>query len=179
VKVDRSWTIFLDRDGVINAHPQNHYVHNWSEFIFAEGAIEALKKLRSKVGRLVIVTNQQGVGKGLMSQKALDIIHNNLIDELRTHGVSIDKIYSCTSLKSISNNARKPSPRMGYRAANDFEDIQFNKSIMVGDQPTDIQFGKNLGTKTVLLKGGSHEIPLNCTPDKTYSSLLEFSETII
>ena len=178
MNVDKTWTIFLDRDGVINEPPKNYYVHNWAEFTFAEGAIKALKNLRSKVGRLIIITNQQGVGKRQMSHQALAEIHKKLSDALLDHDIIIDKIYACTDLRSKVNNARKPSPRMGYRAANEFDDIHFNKAVMVGDQKTDIQFGRNLGVKTVLIRNTSSDEPLDCHPDEMYSSLLEFSETI-
>ncbi|MCS6819569.1 MAG: histidinol phosphate phosphatase, partial [Chitinophagales bacterium] len=73
--VDKTWTLFLDRDGVINLHYPNDYVKSVEEFIFLEGALDAIRDLSRVFKRIIVVTNQQGVGKGLMSEADLDLIH--------------------------------------------------------------------------------------------------------
>jgi len=67
MQIDKSWTLFLDRDGVINKKIDNDYVKAWEQFEFLPGVIEALKILSAKFGKIIIVTNQQGVGRQLMS----------------------------------------------------------------------------------------------------------------
>jgi HAD superfamily hydrolase (TIGR01662 family) len=75
LKVDKNWTLFLDRDGVINLHFPKDYVKTWNEFFFLEGAIDAIKQLTKQFGKIVVVTNQQGVGKGKMTEETLQNIH--------------------------------------------------------------------------------------------------------
>ena len=79
---DSSWSLFLDRDGVINQHPSNHYVMRWEEFEFVPGVITALQALRPLFQRIIIVTNQQGVGKGLMKKSDIDDIHERMNEEI-------------------------------------------------------------------------------------------------
>ena len=79
LRINKDWTLFLDRDGVINKKIENNYVRNWSQFEFIEGVIEALKILRNIFGKIIIVTNQRGIGKGLMTENDLYKIHENMI----------------------------------------------------------------------------------------------------
>ena len=73
--MEPAWTLFLDRDGVINRRKIDGYITNWSEFIFEEGALSLLSEVNSIFQTIVIITNQQGVGKGLMTQDDLNDIH--------------------------------------------------------------------------------------------------------
>ena len=75
LRINKDWTLFLDRDGVINKKIENDYVRNWSQFEFIEGVIEALKILRNIFGKIIIVTNQRGIGRGLMTENDLHEIH--------------------------------------------------------------------------------------------------------
>ena len=92
--IDKTWTLFLDRDGVINLHYPNDYVKNWDEFYFLEGVLDAIKLLSNIFKRIIIVTNQQGVGKELMTREDLDFIHAEMLKEVRKHGGRIHAIYS-------------------------------------------------------------------------------------
>jgi len=143
-----SSTIFLDRDGVINQLRPNDYVKKWEEFIFLPGTFEAFQILNSLFSNIIIVTNQRGVGKGIMSESQLISIHDKMIQMIENNGGRIDKIYYCTATND-DNFYRKPNPGMALCAQNDFPTILFSKSIMVGDSLSDMQFGKRLGMKTV------------------------------
>ena len=148
---DNSWTIFLDRDGVINQRIPGSYVKNTEEFIFLPGAIEAVKKLSNTFGRIIVVTNQQGIGKGLITQEQADEVNSFMISEITKAGGRIDSVYVCPALASAENNCRKPNPDMAIQAQKDFPEIDFHKSIMIGDSISDMKFGQNLGMKTILI----------------------------
>jgi len=152
IQIDTSWTLFLDRDGVINRRNFHGYIKNRQDFEFLEGVKEGLQSLSNKVGRIIVVTNQQGVGKGLMDEEQLDDIHQYMKEELARFGVTIHAVYSAVNLRGAVEDRRKPLNVMGLEAKHDFPEIDFHKSIMVGDTASDIQFGKNLGMKTVLIR---------------------------
>ena len=150
LKVDNQWTLFLDRDGVINLHFPKDYVKNWDEFFFLEGALDAITHFSNMFGKIVVVTNQQGVGKGKMTEDTLRNIHNNMLNEITANGGKIDAVYAATALAEEDVlGLRKPKIGMGLQAQTDFPTIDFSKSIMVGDSITDMQFGRNLGMYTI------------------------------
>jgi D-glycero-D-manno-heptose 1,7-bisphosphate phosphatase len=150
--IDFSWTLFLDRDGVINHRVLDGYVQKIEDFHFNPGVLDFLKFAHLHFHKIVVVTNQQGVGKGLMSMEDLVSIHNYMLNTVIKHNGRIDKIYVATNLKDSVDNIRKPLPFMGYQAKQDFPTIDFSKSIMIGDTNSDLLFGKNLGMKTILVE---------------------------
>jgi histidinol-phosphate phosphatase family protein len=143
--------IFLDRDGVINEKaPKDDYIKSWNEFEFLHGVKEAIKRL-NKAGFLVIViTNQRGVAKGLMTEEDLKDIHTKLIKELKKSGARIDSIYYCPHDEKDNCNCRKPKIGMFLKAKEDFN-IDLNKSWLVGDSNSDIIAGQKAGCKTILI----------------------------
>lgn len=149
--INHEWTLFLDRDGVINKPPQHIYARNWDEFLFAEGALEALSILAAIFKRIIIVSNQQGVSKGLMSKNDLVDIHSNMKQCIEQAGGRIDAVYTCTALAEDGHPERKPNTGMAQKAIADFPDIETHRSLMVGDKISDIEFGKNLSMYTVLI----------------------------
>lgn len=152
LKIDKTWTLFLDRDGVVNLHYPNDYIKNWGEFYFLEGVLDAFKHLSKVFKRILIVTNQQGVGKGLMTNDDLQFIHNEMRKEVRKYGGRIHAIYAATDLvANDTKQMRKPGSGMAKQAKKDFPEIDFTKSIMVGDSITDMQFGKASGMITVFI----------------------------
>jgi len=157
-QIDKSWTLFLDRDGVINHEKKEDYVLNWQEFRFYDGVKEALQVLAGLFGTIVMVTNQRGVGKGVMTAEDLTDIHANMLTAITESEGRIEKIYYCDSIDNDCYD-RKPNPGMAYRAKKDFEHIDFQKSIMVGNKLTDMQFGRNAGMYTVYLETTNPEIP--------------------
>jgi len=150
--IDKRWTLFLDRDGVINKKVENDYVKDWSQFDFIDGAIEALKVLGQIFGRMIIVTNQRGIGRGLMTDEDLALIHKNMMQVLGEKGVHIDRIYYCPhDFEKEVCNCRKPGIDLALRARKEFPEINFNKSVMVGDSIHDMQFGRAMGMLTVYI----------------------------
>lgn len=144
-------TLFLDRDGVINRRLPGRYVQEWSEFRFLPGVPDTIARLCAHFDRVVVVTNQQGIGKGLMSAEDLHAVHHQMTAALVRAGGRIDGIYFCPDLASSQDNCRKPAPAMGLWARRDFPDIDFRHSVMVGDSLSDMVFGKELGMFTVLI----------------------------
>ena len=172
--IDNDWTLFLDRDGVINVRIIDGYVTKIEEFEFLPGVIEAFKIFKNKFNRIIVVTNQQGVGKGLMTEDDVKKVHDFMINEVENHDGKIDKVYFCPQLKSVPDNYRKPSPKMAYMAKEDFPEIDFSKSIMIGDMNSDVEFGKNAGMMTVFI--GDNELKL--IPDGRFNSLYDFAKVI-
>ncbi|NCC73676.1 MAG: HAD-IIIA family hydrolase [Sphingobacteriia bacterium] len=154
--ISKTWTLFLDRDGVINQRLKGDYVKQWEEFSFISGTLKALETFGNVFGRIIVVTNQQGVGKGLMTMSDLNHIHTRMTEEVKKAGGRIDKVYSCTQLKSDRPFCRKPNPGMALLARKDFPEIRFKQSIMAGDSMSDLKFGKQLGMLTVLISPDNH-----------------------
>lgn len=147
--INSSWTLYLDRDGVINTHRPADYVKSIDEFEWIEGAKEAIVYLSKIFGRIVVVTNQQGIGKGLMSEYDLDKIHWKIQNEISELGGKIDRIYHCPHLASIQCSCRKPKSGMAAQSREDFSEIDYSKSIMVGDMPTDMDFANTIGALAI------------------------------
>lgn len=164
-EIDKTWTLFLDRDGVINVRLIDDYVKNINEFEFLPGVLKAFKIFAEKFGRIIIVTNQQGIGKGLMTLQDVDAVHDFMLKAIESQQGRVDKIYVCPQLKSDPNNFRKPSPRMAYMAQHDFPEIDLEKSIMIGDSNSDIEFGRNAGMQTILI-------------GDEFESLFDFAKTL-
>lgn len=176
LNIDKSWTLFLDRDGVINKKLENDYVKHWIEFEFLEGVIDALKSLNTRFGTIVVVTNQQGIGKGLYRTEDLELIHKNMIYEIEYLGGRIDKVYFSPYLNSENHPTRKPGIGMALAAKNDFPGIDFSKSIIVGDSLSDMEFGRNAGMKTAFI---SEDKTNDARIDFQFSSLAEFNNALI
>lgn len=141
--------LFLDRDGVINQKLDDDYVKNTNEFVFLPHVRETLVVLRPHFKRIIVVTNQQGVGKGLMTAEVLNEIHNFMLSYLNENQLLIDKIYYCTDLAQKNSANRKPNIGMALQAKNDFPEIDFNTSLMIGDSTSDMDFGRRAGLTTV------------------------------
>jgi len=151
LQIDQSWALFLDRDGVLNQRIIDGYVTRWDEFRWLPGVTEALKDLSEIFGTLIIVSNQQGVGKGIMTHEAVENIHINLMNDVTKKGGQIDAIYYSPHLSTEKSVSRKPNVGMGLKARKAFPSLRFNKSVMAGDSLSDMLFGKRLGMKTVFL----------------------------
>ncbi len=176
--IDKSWTLFLDRDGVINVEKYEDYIYTYDEFVFYEGVTEAIRIATEKFGRIVLATNQRGVGRGLMTEENLNAIHQSMQKDIVHAGGRIDKIYYCIALDNASP-CRKPNPGMAIAAKNDFPDIDFNKAIMVGNNISDMEFGRNAGMHTVFLTT-THPQHAKPTPsiDLVFDSLYNFAKAL-
>lgn len=160
---DNTWTLFLDRDGVINVRKVDDYIKTPDEFEFLPGVTEALKIAATIFARIVIVTNQQGIGKSLMSENDLEVIHAKMLAEIEESGGRIDAVYFCSALASENNPCRKPAPGMGYQAKRDFPEIDFEKSLMIGDSMSDLEFAQNLEMASAYITAHPYKNELNLT----------------
>lgn len=149
--INKSWTLFLDRDGVINHEKYQDYVYTYNEFLFYEGVPEAVKALAAVFGPIVLATNQRGVGRGLMTAAALEDIHTKMVRDLRAAGGRIDQLYYCTSINNDDPN-RKPNPGMAFEARKDNPAIDLSRAVMVGNNLSDMEFGRNAGMHTVFVR---------------------------
>lgn len=173
--IDGTWTLFLDRDGVINERIMGGYVTSPNEFEFLPGVLKALARFNRIFHRIVVVTNQQGVGKGLMTERNVLEVHSYMSDEIHRSRGRIDKCFFAPNLVGAEEDLRKPGPVMAEMAKMEFPEIEFERSIMVGDTDSDILFGKNLGMKTVRIKTVE---PISVEADLTCGSLEELSKMI-
>lgn len=142
--------VFLDRDGVINKKRINDYVKCWEEFLFLPGVKEAIKLLNQAQFKVIIITNQAGVGKGLVKEEQLQLIHQQMLDELKEYGAHIDGIYYCPHLPEDNCNCRKPKTGMLEQAEKDFN-IDFKNSYLIGDEDKDVEAGQKMGCKTYMV----------------------------
>lgn len=174
------YTLFLDRDGVLNQRIVDDYVLKPEQFVVIDGVFEALKVFSSIFEHIVVVTNQQGIGKGLMTEDDLDAIHTVFLNKVSECGGRIDKIYFCPDLASACSFNRKPNIGMALQAKKDFANIRFNRSLMVGDSLSDMKFGKHAGMTTVLV-GNDYDVPRKYPHlvDYCYSTLHEFAKSIV
>jgi len=173
---DGDWTLFLDRDGVINRRLVDDYVKKLEEFEFLPKVLKSIAIFSKAFKHIFIVTNQQGVGKGLMTEVDLEIIHKKMLEEIEAQGGRIDKVYHCPDLASSNSKNRKPEIGMALKAQKDFPDIEFSKSLMVGDSKGDIKFGKNAGMITVFIN--SDKLDTDFDADFAFESLGEFGDEI-
>lgn len=171
-KIGPGWTLFLDRDGVINERIFNNYVLEWGAFHFTEGLLANAAQIGAAFEHIVVVTNQQCIAKGLLSEQALNDIHQNMCNELQSAGMHIDIVLAATEFKNGQAQRRKPNTGMAFEAQEALPNIDFQKSIMVGDTNTDILFGKKLGMYTVLVASIEK---VKETPDLTIAHLSELS----
>ena len=177
--IDKKWTLFLDRDGVINYEKKDDYIRHWEEFKFYEGAKEALKIFAKKFGTIIVVSNQRGIGKGLMTEDDLSGIHQNMQRELEEAGGRIDGIYYCTAVDAKAIY-RKPNPGMAFSAKRDFPEIDLGKSIIAGNKPSDMLFGKNAGMYSVYIASTHPETPFpHPNIDLRFNSLSDFAEVCL
>ena len=156
--IDSGWSLFLDRDGVINKRIIGDYIKSWEEFEFLPGVLEAIQRFTELFGKLFIVTNQQGIGKGIMLETDLEHIHENMMHAIRQHGGNINKIYHSPYKAEEKSVFRKPNIGLARKAKIDFPVVEFDKSIMAGDSISDMHFGKNAGMITVFINSDKEQI---------------------
>lgn len=174
-----SEAIFLDRDGVINRKAADGaYVRSWQEFEFLPGAKEALRRLTG-AGRapVIVVTNQRGIARGLMSREAVDDIHRRMTTELAAAGADIAGVHVCPH--DIGTCAcRKPGVGLFLEAQRADRTLVFADSAVVGDSLADLEAGNRLGARTYLIARDGAAIAeeaqhLGLTVDGQAASLLE------
>lgn len=153
-KSGKNEAVFIDRDGVINKSPKLHdYVKNWDEFEWLPGVQEAIKTLK-KLGLLtIVVTNQRGVGRGMMRFEDVEDVHRNIQKDLSKIGTKIDAFYFCPHRNKDNCSCRKPKTGLVKQAEKDFN-IEVAKCFVIGDEKKDIEMGQKLGCLTILVLSG-------------------------
>lgn len=151
----RTPAVFIDRDGVI-CENRADYVKSWSEFSFVPGAVEAIASLTRANVRLFIVTNQSAVGRGLMSRRQLDVIHEKMLDYMGGAGGRVAAILVCPHHPDDACACRKPKPGLLEEAYDRFK-VDLSSSFLVGDHHSDIEAGARAGCETVLVRTGRGE----------------------
>lgn len=172
-------TLFLDRDGVLNQRIVDGYVTRPDDFVIIPGVLEALKIFADRFSHIFIVTNQQGIGKGLMTAADLRRVHDSFLSQVDAAGGRIDRIYYCPELKSVHSFNRKPSIGMALQARRDFPGVRLKESVMVGDMKSDMLFGRRAGMTTVLV--GNDDDTARTHPhlvDFSYPSLIDYAKSV-
>lgn len=144
--------VFLDRDGVINRN-RDDYVRRVEEFEFLPGALDALSKLRSAGCTVVVISNQAGVGRGLIEPEELEKINRTMVDEVERHGGKIAAVYYCVHRKDEGCACRKPQPGLFHKASQDLN-LELKGSYFIGDSESDVQAGHRAGCRTVVVLTG-------------------------
>jgi D-glycero-D-manno-heptose 1,7-bisphosphate phosphatase len=166
--------VFLDRDGVINEKmPEGKYVLSGRDFHFLSDVLDALRVLKNEGFLVIVITNQRCIGKKLITETALNRIHQHMIHTIRNHGGDIDAIYLCPHEISESCSCRKPQPGMILHAMHDFIckgiKIAMKDSYMVGDADSDILAGRAAGLKTI--KIGTASTNADFTTESLYEAV--------
>lgn len=172
--------IFLDRDGVINYKaPEHDYIRNWSQFRFFPSVFEALRELQNMGYRFIVATNQRGIARGLLSEEDLEEIHRNMLERFQKEDIEIDAIYYCPHDHKEKCLCRKPNPGMFYKAQTELPYlIDFSRSIVVGDSPTDIKAGKKLGAQTAFIRNRNGDLSMALKADFTARDLRELVQLL-
>ena len=159
MKLILSKVVFLDRDGVINKYPgDREYVKSWGEFEFLPGVKAGLKRLNDKGFKVIVISNQAGVSKGIYPQEELDLITRNMLKELTDARVDIEGVYYCTHRQEDNCRCRKPKPGLIDIAVQKLKDKglapELGRSYFVGDTIHDVEAGSSAGLKTILVFSG-------------------------
>ncbi len=170
--------IFLDRDGTINQ--ETGYVSEPEKFELLPNALAGLKKMQDMGYRLVIVTNQGGIGLGYFTKEDFYRVNKKMLTEVTKAGITLDKIYFCPHSKAENCPCRKPEIGLILRAKEDLN-LDLSHSFFIGDSTVDIQTGANSGMKTILIKSELAPDPslLETNPDFFVNDLLEAAEIIL
>ncbi|MBI2915455.1 MAG: HAD family hydrolase [Elusimicrobia bacterium] len=163
--------VFLDRDGTVIKDA--HYLSHPGKIQIYKGVIPALKKLRGKGWKIIIGTNQSGVARGYLSLETLAEIHENLLSLFRKNDLKIDEIFFCPHHPKDRCHCRKPNLGILLKAAHKYR-LDLKKCVVVGDKESDILWGKNGKTKTILVltgKGKKSRAHLKTQPDHIASTL--------
>lgn len=176
--IENNWTLFLDRDGVINEEKHNDYIHHYQEFVFYPGVKEAFLLMTPLFKHIFVVTNQRGVGKGITSLENLQEIHRYMQNEIEESGGRIDQVYFCPDVDNESP-CRKPNIGMAMQAKAAFPEIDFTKSVMIGNNLSDMQFGRSLNCFTVFLRTTHPNLTNEALIDASYDSLYQFALELV
>ena len=144
--------VFLDRDGVINRLEFGKYVLSWPEFEFLEGVIEAIAEITGAGYKIIIITNQSPIGRGMLTEEGLAVIHNNMLFEIEQGGGIVEEVFHCPHAPEDNCKCRKPEPGL-FHKVNEKYNVDYANSWFVGDFESDRQVAERIGLKFILAKG--------------------------
>ena len=174
---DKKIVLFLDRDGVLNHRIVDGYVRSWDEWTWLPGVLEATTYFH-EFAAVFVASNQQGVGKALMTEEALQQIMTQMRAEIHAVGGKLDTYFYCPHLKGVSCECRKPAIGMALQARKAYPEIDLKYAIMVGDSESDLLFGRNAGMKTVWIRTQPEDFLPRHLSCPIYDNLLEFAKDI-
>ena len=180
MKIKKHKAVFIDRDGTINTYTPDSYTWKIEDFEWLPEAKEALRTLSKTDYKIVVVSNQSGIGKGKYTEEDVNILHAWMLEECKKEDIRIDAIYICPHHSDEGCVCRKPNPGMMRRAAEELN-INLKKSWMIGDNPTDIEAGRRAGVKTIKIKNEKlkKEKNVEAEPHKHKENLKEGIEHIL
>lgn len=172
--------IFIDRDGVINKDPggwtEHSYVTDWKDFHFLPGVFKALKMLKEKRVKIIVISNQAGVSKGFYTKEKLGEINELMLKEIGKNGGGIEEVFYCVHRDEDNCDCRKPKAGMLEAAAKKYK-IDPKETYFIGDGKMDVMAGKTIGCRTILVLSGksAHEDieKWEEKPDHIFKDLLE------
>ena len=173
---EKNKAAFLDRDGVINI--DYGYVHKWEDFHFCEGAIEGMKILLSLNYKIIIITNQSGIARGIFSEEQYSELTKKYLYKLKKKGIQVSSVYYCPHHPSFSEKpfdnceCRKPNPGLFKKAINRFN-FSLDKSIAIGDNERDLIAAKRAGIKNIFFIKSDKDIDFKDQNIYAHKSLLE------
>lgn len=165
--IEKCKVVFLDRDGVLNENI--HFLHEPEKLKILSGVVEGLKELQELGFKLVIVTNQQGIGLGYFTKEDLFKVNSKMLEIFHKNGILIDKIYFCPHTEADKCSCRKPEAGMLFRAKEELN-IDMTRSFIIGDQYGDILAGKRAGVKTIQI---AQQVRSSAVPSKRVYNFTE------
>jgi rfaE bifunctional protein nucleotidyltransferase chain/domain len=169
--------VFVDRDGTINEHVE--YLSEPKRLVEIPHSFAALKRLRKAGYRIIVITNQPGIGLGYFSKEDFFAVNREMMRQAAAAGAAIDKIYFCPHSKAENCECRKPDPYFLKRAAHDLN-IDLAGSFVIGDMTSDVQLGKNGGCRSILVQTGrgGDDGMFQVTPDFVAKDLMDAASWI-
>jgi histidinol-phosphatase len=162
--------IFFDRDGTLIDEPETETVDTWEKFRLKEG-LESLVSLRDVGFTFFIISNQEAIGEGGLSQGFYDATNAKLLAALAEHGIAVEKIYTCPHARSANCECRKPGRGLIDQALREYE-IDVPHSYIIGDRPSDVELGNVVGLKTIYIESPWHKLPPDLKPNYTSAGLV-------
>ncbi|MFH1003169.1 MAG: HAD family hydrolase [Chloroflexota bacterium] len=169
--------VFLDRDGTMARDA--HYCRCPEDFELFPNTAGGIRLLHQHRFEVIVITNQSGVGRGFLTEETLGRIHDKMQADLARQGARVDAIYYCPHHPEDDCDCRKPKTKLVQQAARE-HDIDLGQSFVVGDLPMDIELGRAIGARTVLVTGSLSPAEIDrLKPDAVCSDVLEAARTII
>jgi len=173
--------VFLDRDGTI-IHDKN-YLSDPSKVVLYKGTPEAIRKLQKAGFKIVVVTNQSGIGRGYFTESDYKKVNAKMISLLKTAGVKLDAVYYCPHITADECSCRKPDTKMALDAEKKLN-LDLKKSYVIGDNTRDIEFGNRVGAKGILVLTGhgkryARKINKNNKPIAVTKNIISASNIIL